>query len=226
MASGVLIIAETGAGKTTAISTLDPKETFIVNISGKPLSFPGWKKMYTPYDSKAGTGNQVKVVQAEHILATMDIVDKNLPHIKNLIIEDFNYMSSFELMSKVSQAGYDKFNVIAKHIFDVVTKVRTMRDDLIVFFTNHPEVSQNIDGEERIKAKTAGQMIDKQIVIEGLFSVVLYGRAKKEGKVIKHIFETQTDGKTPAKSPIGMFEATEISNDLALVRQALIKYEQ
>ena len=47
MAQSVLVIADSGTGKSTSIGNLDPKETFIVNIANKPLPFKGWKKQYT-----------------------------------------------------------------------------------------------------------------------------------------------------------------------------------
>ena len=39
MAQSVLVIADSGTGKSTAIRTLDPKETFIINIANKPSTF-------------------------------------------------------------------------------------------------------------------------------------------------------------------------------------------
>ena len=44
MAQSVLIIADSGTGKSTSMRNLDPKETFIINIANKPLPFKGWKK--------------------------------------------------------------------------------------------------------------------------------------------------------------------------------------
>ena len=46
MAQSILVIAESGAGKSTSIANLDPKETFIVNVANKPLPFKGWKNKY------------------------------------------------------------------------------------------------------------------------------------------------------------------------------------
>ena len=47
MANSVLVIADSGTGKSTSIRTLNPKETFIINIANKPLPFKGWKGMYS-----------------------------------------------------------------------------------------------------------------------------------------------------------------------------------
>ena len=38
------IAGHSGSGKTTSIKNLNPKETFIVSITGKPLPFKGFRK--------------------------------------------------------------------------------------------------------------------------------------------------------------------------------------
>jgi hypothetical protein len=62
--------------------------------------------------------------------------------------------------------------------------------------------------------------------LEGLFSIVLFGKAKKnkEGD-IKYVFETQTTGDNTCKSPRGMFSTFDIANDLQLVVKAIKDYE-
>ena len=57
MAQSVLIIAESGSGKSTSIRNLDPNDTVIINIANKPLPFKGWKSMYTPLDKNNPNGN-------------------------------------------------------------------------------------------------------------------------------------------------------------------------
>ena len=70
-------------------------------------------------------------------------------------------------------------------------------------------------------------MVDEKLTLEGLFSIVLYGKVKrdKEGSM-QYVFETQTDGNNTCKSPMEMFESADIPNDLKLVKEAIIKYEQ
>jgi hypothetical protein len=80
---------------------------------------------------------------------------------------------------------------------------------------HHTEETEN----GRIKAKTVGKMLDNQLTIEGLFSIVLL--ATTNG--VNYKFITQTDGATPTKSPMGMFER-EIDNDLKLVDTTIREY--
>lgn len=226
MANNCLIIAESGSGKSTSIETLNPSETFIINCSSKNLPFKSWKQLYTPFNSKENTGNIVSTSDPKVIFQVMDIINTKLPNVKTLVIDDFQFMAAFEYMSKIDEVGYAKFNSIAKSIYSIGTKYRDMRDDLTVFYLTHPERSENIDGDSRISAKSVGKLVSQLIVFEALFTVVLYGKAKKENKEVRYFFETQTDGETPAKSPKDMFKDLRIPNDLELVRQAILSYNE
>ena len=62
-------------------------------------------------------------------------------------------------------------------------------------------------------------MIDSQLTLEGLFSIVLL--CETDGS--SHKFITQSDGFTTCKSPMDMFER-EIDNDLKLVDMAIREY--
>ena len=62
-------------------------------------------------------------------------------------------------------------------------------------------------------------MLDNQLTLEGLFSIVLM--CDTDGK--KHSFITQSDGTTPAKSPMDMLPL-EMDNDLKAVDTAIREY--
>jgi hypothetical protein len=226
MAQGVLIIAESGAGKSTSIETLDPKETFIINVANKPLPFKGWKKKYTIWSKDNPAGNMYDKAGPENIEACIKYVSEKRPEIKNIIVDDFQYMSSFEFFDKANEKGYEKFTQIGAHLAKVVRMPKDMRDDLIIFFLTHAEEATDMEGKRKFKAKTIGKMVDEKLTLEGLFSIVLFGKAKrnKDGE-IRYVFETQTNGENTCKSPRGMFPTLEIPNDLQLVVKAIKDYE-
>lgn len=226
MANAVLIEAETGSGKSTSIETLDPKSTFIINPGGKNLPFPGWKKKYINFNPKDRSGNYVVTTNPRDVSAIMNIVDKDMPHISTMVVDDWSFLSTFEFMNRLSEKTYDKFNDIAFGIFHNASCSKNMRPDLTIFYLTHPERHENIDGDVIYKARTVGKLVNDKITVESLFTVVLYGRAKDTENGMKYIFETQTDGRTPAKSPKGMFEKKEIPNDLELVRKSIISYNE
>lgn len=228
MAQGVLVIAESGAGKSTAGRTLDPKETFWINVANKPLPFKGWKKKYKYVTKEDPTGgNMSKASTPGAILHMMKVINEDMPHIKNIVVDDWQYMSAFEFFDRADEKGYEKFTEIGQGIALVAKKPSQLRDDLTVFFLTHSEESQDVKGKRKQKAKTIGKMVDEKLTVEGLFSIVLYGKVKrdKDGN-LEYVFETQTDGNNTCKSPMGMFETADIPNDLQAVKEAIIKYEQ
>ena len=101
-----------------------------------------------------------------------------------------------------------------------------MRDDLYIFFLTHSEESTDVNGHRKVKAKTIGKMIDNALTLEGLFSIVLFGRAKKnDDDGLDYGFETQNNGENTCKSPDGMFADARIDNSLKVVKDAIIEYE-
>jgi len=226
MATGILIIAESGSGKSTSIEGLNPKETFIINVANKPLPFKGWKSKYVTWTKENPTGNLFEKANPESIEAALKYVNDKRPEINTIVVDDFQYMSSFEFFDKVDEKGYEKFTKIGAHLAKIVRMPKDMREDLQIFFLTHAEEATDIEGKKKFKAKTIGKMVDEKLTLEGLFSIVLFGKVKKnkEGE-IRYVFETQTNGENTCKSPRGMFDTVEIANDLALVKKAVIAYE-
>jgi len=193
------IYAKSGAGKSYSMHDFNPGEIAIYNVSGKPLPFPKKLPMVKTSDMK-WIANDIR---------------KNTMNC--YVIDDAGLAMTFFLFGKLNETGYGKFTEVAKQFYDLVqTVIRETSDDTIVYFLMHNERSE--DGSE-IKMKTAGKMIDSQISLEALFTIVLYGVT--DGR--RHVFQTQSDGVTTAKSPVGMFDE-EIDNDLKSVDTAIRKY--
>jgi len=225
MAQSVLVIADSGSGKSTSMRNLDPKETFIINIANKPLPFKGWKKNYNNISKDNPKGNMTSASSANGIIKAIQHVNDKMPHITNLVIDDWQYMSSFEYFDRASEKGYDKFTQIAANLAQVAKMPKDLRDDLFVFFLTHSEESTDVNGHRKVKAKTIGKMIDNTLTLEGLFSIVLFGRVKKMEEGLEYGFDTQNNGENTCKSPMGMFEESFIDNDLQLVKDCIKSYE-
>tara|TARA_Y100001973_G_scaffold76357_1_gene111611 strand:- start:60 stop:740 length:681 start_codon:yes stop_codon:yes gene_type:complete len=225
MAQSVLVIADSGSGKSTSMRNLDPKETFIINIANKPLPFKGWKKNYTLISKDNPKGNMTATSSSAGIIKAIQHVNDKMPHIKNLVIDDWQYMSSFEYFDRANEKGYDKFTQIAANLAQVAKMPKDLREDLYVFFLTHSEESTDVNGHRKVKAKTIGKMIDNTLTLEGLFSIVLFGRVKKTEDSLEYGFDTVNNGENTCKSPMGMFEESFIENDLQLVKDCITKYE-
>ena len=47
MSTMIALAGQSGTGKSSSIRTLNPAETFIINVASKPLPFKGWRSKYT-----------------------------------------------------------------------------------------------------------------------------------------------------------------------------------
>jgi hypothetical protein len=191
-------MGESGSGKSTSLRNFEPGEIGIFNVASKPLPF----KKRLPVKNNANYSNIVKALTA--------------PKLKTYAIDDSQYLMAFEGFERANETGYGKFTTMALNFYSLIQHViRNTPDDVIVYFLQHTEKTD--DG--RTKAKTLGKMLDNQLTLEGLFSIVLL--CKMDGN--RHYFETQSDGATTAKSPMGMFEQ-EIDNDLKMVDATIREY--
>ena len=227
MGVGVLVIAESGSGKSTSIESLDPKETFIINVANKPLPFKGWKSKYKAWTKEDKTGNMANVSTPGTIHKIIELIHSTRPEIKNIVVDDFQYMSAFEYFDRSDEKGFEKFTQIGGSIAKISRTPKDVRDDLMIFFLTHSEESVDVEGKRRVKAKTIGNLVDSKLTLEGLFSVVLFAKAKKDKDgVIRYVFETHNNGENTCKSPKDMFADNEIPNSLQVVREAIIDYEK
>ena len=56
MGHKILVLGDSGSGKSTSTMNLDSKSTFYINCIGKALPFKGWKGKYVDV-AKESTGN-------------------------------------------------------------------------------------------------------------------------------------------------------------------------
>lgn len=217
MSNTVLIIGQSGTGKSTSICNLDPKSTFIINVLDKSLPFRGFRKNYVPISSwEDKTGNYLATDQWDKIIRCIQMVDKVRPDIKTLVLDDWQYILAQEFMRRVSERGFDKYSELGMHGWSTINALTTTRTSLTGIILAHSEV----DNTGKSKVKTIGKMLDEKITIEGMFTTVLHSRII-DGR---YCFQTQHDGDHVAKSPIGMFEEGFIDNDLLYVKNKIESY--
>lgn len=224
MSRSILVIGDSGQGKSTSITSLNPDTTFIINVIGKDLPFKGWKSKYTMLSKDNPHGHMIVTQNADDIIRGLKAISEKHPEIKTIVIDDFQYIMSFEFMARAKEKGFDKFVEIGQKGFEVLRTTQALRDDLIVVVLAHSE-DVTANGYTKTKIKTIGRMLDEKITVEGLFTIVLQAVAMKENKKMAYYFVTQSDGTTTAKSPMGMFDDVYIPNNLQLVLDKVKEYE-
>ena len=221
MANRVLVIGDSGSGKSTSMENLDPKSTYIIAVVSKTLPFPGSKNKY-----KSGKGgNYFRSKSSEEICGVMKAISDTRPEIKTIVVDDAQYIMCDEAMEKALEKGYDKYSRLAKNMYEVLITPERLRDDLTVIYLAH-STEESVGGYTRTRMKTIGKMLDNMITVEGLFSIVLLAGSYKDETGIHYVFLTQNDGTSTAKSPRGMFDTLSIPNDLQLVLNKIKQYEE
>ena len=195
----VLILGESGSGKSASMRNFKPGEIGIINVSGKPLPFR----------------NNLKTVNTD---SYEDIVKTIIAaKAKALVIDDAQYLMANEFMRTAKVTGYQKFTDLALNFWKLIQVViNNLPPDKIVYFLAH--VERDANGNE--KMKTIGKLLDEKITIEGLFTIVL----KTVVQDRHYQFATQTNGQDTVKTPMGMFDDLLIENDLKMVDSTIREY--
>lgn len=195
MAQMLLIMGESGTGKSTSMRNCDPATTAVVNPVGKPLPFKG---KFTMLNSEVESRKICKFMKEQAAAGK-----------KLLVVDDFQYILSVPYMNRIKENGWDKWNDFGANYFEIIEVCKELPDDVVVAYMTHTETLEN--GVTTIKL--IGKLLREKITIEGLFTIVLR-TGVNEGK---YYFYTQNSGKDTVKSPMGMFPAYAIDNDLNYV---------
>ena len=217
MAELIAIVGASGSGKSTSIRTLDPKTTFIINVASKPLPFKGWKSNYTNFNKENPEGKFKATSDVDTINQLLQYINTKRTEIKTIVIDDAQYIMSFEAMDRAREKGFDKFTEIAQKFYSILKKAISMRDDLHIVVSCHAENVGDVN-TPYYKIKTVGKMIDNLITVEGLFTYVLFTDIERnDDNQVTYSFITRSDGTNTAKSPLDCFDSVKIPNDLQFV---------
>jgi GTPase SAR1 family protein len=216
MSNSILIMGDSGSGKTTSMRNLNPEETFYIDADKKGLSWKGWKKQYN-HENK----NYYKNSSPDKIIEVMLRISKEMPHIKVIVVDTLNWIMIDDEFNRMKEKGYDKWQDMAYSIMQIVGLGNQLREDLTVIFTAHTQTERDDSGYMYTKMKTSGKKLDK-ISVESMFNTVLLARCKDAANQ-EYVFETQANSST-AKTPLGAFETMEIPNDVVEVLKVLEEF--
>lgn len=206
MAIPILIIGKSGSGKSYSLRNIPTSNYALINIMGKRLPFRGNKPFLRTFNY-----GEIKESLLKYSAKT-----------KLVVIDDAGYLLTDSLMNvpvgKVQgNAIFSHYREMAENFYELINFI-TLRlpDDMIVPIIMHEE----IDDFGFVKPKTVGKMLDEKVDIPGMMTIVIRAIKGKDG----HTFVVKTDGMTVVKTPAGMFEGTEIPNDMNLVVQTIREF--
>lgn len=201
MGVAVLILGESGSGKSASMRNFNSEDVRVLNVASKPFPFRNVNKL-----KKADKATYAMIKGAVSSGQSLSYV-----------IDDAQYLMAFESFEKANETGFTKFTFMAKNYEEMLRYIQEdTSPDTIVYIMQHIDTDEN----GKVKAKTLGKMLDQQLTIEGLFTIVLLAKADEK----RHYFVTQSDGTNPCKSPMEMFDDIEIDNDLKMVDDTIREY--
>lgn len=202
MAQKVLIMGESGTGKSTSLRNCDPTITAVVNPVGKPLPF---KNHFETLDNETDAREIIKYIK-EQVKAGKKLI----------VVDDFQYILAIPYMNRIKETGWDKYNDFGANYFEIIDVCKDLPDDVVVVYMTHLETLDN----GLTTVKLIGKLLREKITIEGLFTIVLRTGVYEA----KYYFYTQNSGKDTVKSPLGMFQNYAIDNDLNYVYDKIKNY--
>lgn len=194
----ILLIGKSGSGKSTSLRNFKKDEVAVINVLGKPLPFRS--------DIKA-----VKLDDYTNILNQIKLTKKDV-----IVIDDANYLITNEFMKNSSIKGYDKYNEMANHFFELINGIKNIDGGKTVYLIMHEDVDDN----GNVKPKTIGKLLDEKVNIQGMFTICI--RAMYENG--KYVFRLKTNGQDCVKTPFGMFDTDEMENDLKAFDNVVREY--
>lgn len=197
----VLLMGESGTGKSTSLRNFEPDEIGLINVLGKPLPFKGKVPQYKSRDlAKIG-----------------DAIAGAKP--RSIVVDDFGYTIT-DIYTRGSYGPekfrdqYEVYKKIGNEVYNLISLVQERSsDDTVVYFVMHSAVE---NGE--IVPATIGKMLNEKINLVGMFTITILSMVDVDG------YRFVVNGKPPVKTPPGMFASEVIDNDLKAVDSAIREY--
>ena len=194
----VLLIGQSGSGKSTSLRNFKGNEIAVVNVLGKPLPFKS--------DINAQKCDDYKI-----ILEAIKKTNK-----KTIVIDDANYLITNEFMQNASVKGFDKYNIMANGFFEFINGIKNIEGGKTVYLIMHEDTDEN----GNIKPKTIGKLLDDKVNIQGMFTICIRSMYDNGN----YIFRLKTNGQDCVKTPFGMFENDTMENDLKAFDKTVREY--
>ena len=214
MSIPILILGNSGTGKTRSTKSFNEHELLIVNSTGKMLSY------FDKHPDMLNVPLKAREVQEKTggaLPLKADVIrsylNKYHDH-KAVVIDDYGY-AMFEIYDryKLSEEErlnnrYEPFDIIVRKMSQQVDALMNDGDvDRIVYIVMHADK----DSDGTIKPLIMGRFVNEKYVLEGMMTVTLY--SEKLGE--RYVFHTNNGN--PAKSPDGLFPEDMVDNDLRAI---------
>ena len=211
----IAIVGHSGSGKSTSLRNLDPKTTYILDLERKGFPFRN--------------ASRFNIVPVENANAFPRMLEKVLKEddCETVVVESFTkYVEQVNTLATNSFKGYDIWSFYNRTIRNMLDSIKN--DKATIIFTA-------VDDIVKIPQITGGESSHRRVKVQGKvhegavekeFLMVLFTEVRKNEKTeeMEYFFQTNTDGVTSAKTPMGMFDKQLIPNDIVTVLEKAEEY--
>jgi len=192
------VLGRSGTGKSTSLRNFKASDSIgYITATGKPLPFK----------------NDIPQFHAKNYSDLFAAIDQSKSDV--VVIDDFNFLMSYEEFSQASVKGYEKFTQMAVNVVNTIEKITKKEGNQRFYILAHSETNET--GELRLK--TTGQMVSQKFVPEALTNQVVETVMVDD----EFVFKVKTNG-MGVKTPMGMFDTDTIPNDLKMLDQAIVEF--
>ena len=206
----VLLVSQSGKGKTYSFRNMNREKTGFINVENKPLPFKGNFKYHgKPF----ATGGVFAALKAYNDNKEIDcIVIDSLSAVFDLFLAE----------AKATKKGYDVWNYYNELVAKFLAAVKNVEKE--VFLTAHYEWIQDEGGAKERRVKVQGKSWEG--TVEKEFSLVLYADRKlTDDKKVEAWFDMALDNSS-SKCPPDIFGegVYQIPNDSNLVLEKILEF--
>jgi hypothetical protein len=205
----VLLVGQSGRGKTFSFRNMNPETTGFINSEDKPL----------PFKNKFLNHSRPKTVIETKAILKQYAAD---PAIKSICFDSLSsYMDLLLSECRETKKGFDIWMTYADELAKFLKFIKSIEKE--VFLTAHYEIL-GIEGSPEKRVKSKGKEFEG--MIEKDFTVVLYADNKFDDKGVPQYFLNAVGEGTSAKCPPDLLGAgiTRIDNDCQKVFEDILEF--
>lgn len=207
----ILLVSQSGKGKTYSFRNMDPLTTGFINAENKPLPFKNNFKFHGKPVARAGVFANIKAYSDN-------------PEIKCIVIDSLSAVFDMILAeARATKKGYEIWAYYNEQVAAFLNAIKAIEKE--VFLTAHYEWIQDEGGAKERRTKTKGK--EWEGLVEKEFTLVLYvdRRLDADTKKVDAWFDLALENSS-SKCPPAIFgeDVFKIPNDSKIVLDKILEF--
>ena len=201
MARLVIVLGNSGSGKSTSLRNFKKGEINIISPLGKEL----------PFKSDLKTT----------LVKDIDTLKKTIPKTKApvVVIDDANYyLTLYKAKHLMDKNPYEAPKYVAHTFTGILESIMFLETEQTFYVFAHMDK----DSEGYKTFKTTGAFIKDDLLPEGMTNIVMEAKMDDDGEYVFQV--KRNDDRSPVKTPMDMFDTEFVPNDLKELNTKINNY--